>query len=269
MATVTGVTAARMLASEADSIVDARVDVDNLILTTRDGTDINVGNVRGAPGDSVGNVTELVTEDLNTQTTPGYFSQSHNVDAAAALNYPVPYAGMLQVIKNGAGNMVFQSFQVYGGSVFGGSVWTRSSYNGVWTMWVGNVGSGWTNLSLNANWSAYGSGYGVPAYKVEGSFVRLRGLCRHATGFSSANNIANVGATLAPKLREIFAVATSQAITTGAASAGTAHTHNFTGYTGRLDVVADGNLAIQASSSTDFTAGGWVSLDGVFWDWTA
>jgi hypothetical protein len=50
MATVTGLTSARMLAIEAASIVSGTISGDNLILTKFDGNTINAGNVRGATG---------------------------------------------------------------------------------------------------------------------------------------------------------------------------------------------------------------------------
>ena len=50
MATVTGLTADRMLAIEAASVVDGDVVGDNLVLTTKGGTQINAGNVRGPAG---------------------------------------------------------------------------------------------------------------------------------------------------------------------------------------------------------------------------
>lgn len=50
MATVTGLTAARMLLIEAASIVDGVVNGDNLILTRHDGSTINAGSVRGPQG---------------------------------------------------------------------------------------------------------------------------------------------------------------------------------------------------------------------------
>lgn len=50
MATVTGLTAARMLIIEAASVIAGIVTGDNLILTKRDGTTINAGNVRGPQG---------------------------------------------------------------------------------------------------------------------------------------------------------------------------------------------------------------------------
>lgn len=50
MATVTGLTKERMLEIEAESIVDAALSGDNLILTRHDGTPIDVGSVRGPQG---------------------------------------------------------------------------------------------------------------------------------------------------------------------------------------------------------------------------
>lgn len=48
MATITGLTAARMLAIEAASVVDGEVVGDNLILTKHDASTIDAGNVRGS-----------------------------------------------------------------------------------------------------------------------------------------------------------------------------------------------------------------------------
>lgn len=50
MATVTGLTAARMLEIEAESVVDGDVVSNNLILTKHDGSTIDAGNVRGPTG---------------------------------------------------------------------------------------------------------------------------------------------------------------------------------------------------------------------------
>lgn len=50
MAEVTGLTAARMLAIEAMSVVDGDIVGDDLILTKHDASTINAGNVRGPEG---------------------------------------------------------------------------------------------------------------------------------------------------------------------------------------------------------------------------
>lgn len=53
MASVTGLTAARMLGIEAASVVDGDVDVNgNLILTKHDGSTVNAGYVKGSPGNT-------------------------------------------------------------------------------------------------------------------------------------------------------------------------------------------------------------------------
>lgn len=51
MATVTGLTADRMLAIEGQSVISGRVAGDNLMLTKHDGSEMNAGNVRGPKGD--------------------------------------------------------------------------------------------------------------------------------------------------------------------------------------------------------------------------
>jgi microcystin-dependent protein len=50
MATITGLTASRMLEIEGESIVDGEIIAGNLILTKHDGTTINAGPVIGPPG---------------------------------------------------------------------------------------------------------------------------------------------------------------------------------------------------------------------------
>ena len=50
MATVTGYTAERMKQIEDSTVVDGAISADDLLLITRDGTQINAGNVRGPQG---------------------------------------------------------------------------------------------------------------------------------------------------------------------------------------------------------------------------
>ena len=71
MATVTGLTAERMLEIEANSIVDGEVVGDNLILTKHDASTINAGSVRGPTGSP--GVSEEALEDFmeaNSDATP-------------------------------------------------------------------------------------------------------------------------------------------------------------------------------------------------------
>lgn len=50
MATINGLTAERLLALEADTVIGGHIDGDNLILEQHDGSTINAGSVRGFPG---------------------------------------------------------------------------------------------------------------------------------------------------------------------------------------------------------------------------
>jgi hypothetical protein len=50
MATVTGLTAERMITMENATVIDGDIVGDDLVLKTRDGTEINAGNVRGPTG---------------------------------------------------------------------------------------------------------------------------------------------------------------------------------------------------------------------------
>ncbi len=66
MATITGLTAERMLEIEAASVVDGDVSGNDLILTRHDGTIINAGNVRGPAGPTgpMGETLDVVTAKL-------------------------------------------------------------------------------------------------------------------------------------------------------------------------------------------------------------
>jgi hypothetical protein len=70
MVTVTGFTAARMLDIENSTVVDGDVVGDNLILKTRDDTEINAGSVRGVMGPA-GSGHEICTSTTRPTYLPG------------------------------------------------------------------------------------------------------------------------------------------------------------------------------------------------------
>lgn len=85
MAIVTGFTAARMLQIENETIVDANLVGDHLILVTREGTVIDVGSVRGQPGPE-GHVPTLA--DLGIAATPPEINKLQGLlPTTAELNY--------------------------------------------------------------------------------------------------------------------------------------------------------------------------------------
>lgn len=118
--------------------------------------------------------------------------------------------------------------------------------------------TGWVNLTLSGAWVNYTAGYGNAQYRRIGDEVHLRGMVKDGAADSTIATLPN---DLWPPIQMPFAVATQArpAITTGAASAGTAHTHSVSvsGVAGRLDVTANGQIATTGAAS------GWVSLNGV------
>lgn len=80
--------------------------------------------------------------DLNTLRTSGMYHQDSNADAASGSNYPVAYAGLLEVFTNndGLGNGVhtYQRYSVYNSN----DVYFRRYYNGTWSGWNTNIHSG-------------------------------------------------------------------------------------------------------------------------------
>lgn len=77
MAEVTGFTADRMLSMENATIIDARLDNYNLILITKDLTEINVGDVRGPTGPTgpVGEVEEAPVDGQPYLRQDGLWTQ--------------------------------------------------------------------------------------------------------------------------------------------------------------------------------------------------
>lgn len=69
MATVTGITAERMLQMEAETVVDGDVIGDHLILTKHDGTTKDAGNVRGPAASA--QITPKLVGDLPSTYPPG------------------------------------------------------------------------------------------------------------------------------------------------------------------------------------------------------
>ena len=120
--------------------------------------------------------------DLNTVTARGIYTQSSNNNAASGSNYPVPLAGTLLVIGDGA-SISTQTYTHY----YNGDQWTRSRLNDKWSEWRKSVtdgraiatGTGLTgggDLSANrtialANTAvaagSYGSATAAPTFTVD------------------------------------------------------------------------------------------------------
>lgn len=150
MATVTGLTAARMLGIEAGSVIGGSVNASgHLILTKHDGSTIDAGymlvDVATAYVDSLvkGNNLPAVA-DLNAYHSRGTFFQNTNAGAFDGNNYPMPYAGALEVMANLDETIVWQKYSPYA-IVNPSTFFRRVFYLGVWSAWtrfdtLGNTG---------------------------------------------------------------------------------------------------------------------------------
>jgi microcystin-dependent protein len=113
MATVTGFTAERMLAIENTTIVDGSVVGDNLILSTRAGSEINAGSVRGptgSPGVTEQQLSTIVANNspvgsivdyIGTAAPTGWLSMTGQTVAGGQSTYPLLWVILPASMKSG------------------------------------------------------------------------------------------------------------------------------------------------------------------------
>ena len=162
MATITGLTAARMLQIEAESINNATKVGDNLILIRHDGTQINLGSIKGntgaqGPKGDPGSgwvATEIGDlSNLDTFVTPGVNIQSQTAEALNGQNYPVAEAGRLEVYANAEASLVWQTYHSVSNRLF-----VRVRVSGSWIPWNELGGNG---VVSSTNYGNISSGTGT------------------------------------------------------------------------------------------------------------
>lgn len=125
--------------------------------------------------------------DLNTYVTQGIYHQGSNANAAGGTNYPVAYAGLLEVHQSGTdgSGFTYQRYTVYQSAH---AVYTRAKYTTTWSAWqqipVGTVtvaegGTGVTTLTSGAYLKGAGASAitaqtGVPATDLTGTIDTAR-----------------------------------------------------------------------------------------------
>lgn len=110
MATVTGMTAAAMLELSEENIISGVVDGDDLLLTTRGGTEINAGDVRGPAGTNGTNgatgatgppgPTALVGAPLAVTTAGSSISVSSTIPGLVRNNVPVVINHVYEIVPD-------------------------------------------------------------------------------------------------------------------------------------------------------------------------
>jgi hypothetical protein len=115
-------------ALDGDSATKLYVDTSSAALETQ----ID-GKLQSVPTE-IGNAV-----NLNDFTTSGLFIQSSNAEAAAGSNYPVAYAGLLEVYARADAAFIYQRYTTYQPY---NVVYHRSNYIGTWSAWkaVSTVG---------------------------------------------------------------------------------------------------------------------------------
>ena len=143
---------------------------------------------------------------------------------------------------------------------------------------------GWVDGGLQSPWTDYGTPYRGFQYRLVGSRIELRGLVKTTSALSALSLMAKFSSYKPAAPMIFFAPSSSTGVSggssaanTGAASAGTAHTHTIThthtlammAYPGRINVETDGSVNFSCNATNPIASGGWVSLDGISWDVSA
>lgn len=73
--------------------------------------------------------------DLDAITTPGVYKQNNSANAAGGTNYPIGFAGTLEVFDGGAG--IMQRYTVFRTTTTAEAarVYVRAHYSGIWSAW--------------------------------------------------------------------------------------------------------------------------------------
>lgn len=174
------------------------------------------------------------TEDLNSFVYTGKWNQPLTANTSLAHNYPVLFAGLLEVVRAETnGSMIHQTYSAYNGSA---RYW-RTYYNTGWLPWQVYGGHGaWINLSLQNSWVAYGGGYNTPQFKVDDGKVYLRGMVKNGT----STTVATLPVGARPIATRLCSTTTSPNVFQ------------------RVDVSSSGAILLASGYST-----AWVSLDGI------
>lgn len=199
MATVTGLTAERMIAIEAASVVDGEVVLDNLILTKHDGSTINAGSVRGPTG-----LPGITTAELNAS----------NVANALAIEAACPAATV---------RMTMATIADPGWLLLNGNTYTnvRGLYPSLWAKLPVNYKSG-----VNGNGNDFVSPNMTTHFPIAG-----------IPGTSGGNNNKKITeANLPPHKHNVNLDPPSTSITGSVANGDASHDHALGGSTGGSSV---------------------------------
>ena len=204
--------------------------------------------------------------DLDGFKSSGRWRRPSVTGTTTALHYPFNGAsGTLEVYWEPSNAQVHQIF--YDRS---GSIWSRWWNAVTWSAWVsgGEVDTGWVDVPMSANWQDL-SGNDVQVRAI-GNSVRVRGRAERTTSdlTGASSTIATLPVGYRPSRVMVQTGLTNGELVTGAASAGTAHTHivgssSTTGPVLRIVINTGGTIDVLAPTATTIAVGEWLSLDHI------
>lgn len=204
--------------------------------------------------------------DLDGFMSSGRWRRPSTVGTTTALNYPFAGAsGTLEVYWEPTNPQVHQIWYDRNGTI-----WSRWWNNVVWSAWTAasEEDTGWVAVPMTGNWQDF-SGSDVEVRRI-GKLVRVRGRAERIT--SNLSNATSTMATLPVGFRPARVLVqsgmTNGDLDTGAASAGTAHTHPVGATTAagpqlRLVVATAGGLEVLVPAGGTIAVGQWMSVDEV------
>lgn len=138
---------------------------------------------------------------------------------------------------------------------------------GAWVPLFGDTGWIDTGIAYGSNWSSFGGVFPV-RYRIKREVVYWNGLVRRDANLSggAASTMFTVTAPVRPDLRKVQSCMSNITWPTGAASAGTAHTHPIIddgslGPTVRVTIdETTGAFQVVTAANMPFATGQWVSL---------
>lgn len=122
------------------------------------------------------------SEDLNTYTETGIYTQDSNVDASGGTNYPTPYAGILKVFRKG--DFIWQTYHSYS---LQNEIFHRGrNSSGNWVSWVRSWDNSDFSQSNINNWNS--------VYADKSNYLRNQadGTVGNYLGGTSITNINNL-----------------------------------------------------------------------------
>lgn len=200
--------------------------------------------------------------DLDDYTSSGRWIRVSNIGTTTALHYPFAgAAGVLEVYWDPSGHQVHQVW--YDRSR---GIWSRWWNGATWSAWDGGD-TGWVTVPTTTNWQNF-SGSEVQVRRI-GKSVRVRGRAERLTStLTTTSTMMTLPAGFRPARVLVQSGMTNGDLDTGAASAGTAHTHpvgasTVAGPMLRLVVATSGTIEVLVPAGGSIAVGRWVSVDEV------